>query len=261
MVRNYGMEEPLFVIVITFLALAWVTCCLRAWAKLVVLRKVTADDYLMLCGMVFYTGYAASALYGVTHGIGTLGEGMSLEEASIGLRAWWLCEMLYAPVTLCVRTSVAVFLLQIAVQRVHRRTIIAVIVAFWVVTIPLFFVAIFQCRPISYFWMQPFPSVPRGTCVDGRVIYIVSVVHSVTSACCDWTLGILPVFMLWKVRLNVKTKLSLFMLLSMGVFAGIALIVRVVYVRPFEVSINFLFETLCVPLSAHRTHSFLQILT
>ncbi|ERT02812.1 hypothetical protein HMPREF1624_01114 [Sporothrix schenckii ATCC 58251] len=105
MVRNYGMEEPLFVIVITFLALAWVTCFLRAWAKLVVLRKVTADDYLMLCGMVFYTGYAASALYGVTHGIGTLGEGMSLEEASIGLRAWWLCEMQYAPVTLCVRTS------------------------------------------------------------------------------------------------------------------------------------------------------------
>lgn len=153
----------------------------------------------------------------MTHGVGTLGKGLSLEEAAIGLRAWWLCEMLYAPVTLSVRTSVAIFLLQIAVQRVHRRIIIAVVVAFWLVTIPLFFVAIFQCHPISYFWMQPFPDVPRGTCIEWRVMFIVSVVHSVTSAFCDWTLGILPVFMLWKVRLNVKTKLTLSMLLSMGI--------------------------------------------
>ncbi|CAK7229056.1 hypothetical protein SEUCBS140593_007120 [Sporothrix eucalyptigena] len=171
----------------------------------------------MLCGIFFYTGYSASALYGVTHGVGTQGEGMNLEEASVGLRAWWLCEMLYAPVTLSVRTSVAVFLLQIAVQRVHRRIIVAVMVIFWVVTIPLFFIAVFQCRPVSYFWMQPFPTEPRGTCMDGHVIFIVSIVHSVTSACCDWMLGILPIFMLWKIRLNVKTKLTLSILLSMGI--------------------------------------------
>ncbi|CAK7205637.1 hypothetical protein SEUCBS139899_008416 [Sporothrix eucalyptigena] len=179
-------------------------------------RNITTDDYLMLCGIFFYTGYSASALYGVTHGVGTQGEGMNLEEASVGLRAWWLCEMLYAPVTLSVRTSVAVFLLQIAVQRVHRRIIVAVMVIFWVVTIPLFFIAVFQCRPVSYFWMQPFPTEPRGTCMDGHVIFIVSIVHSVTSACCDWMLGILPIFMLWKIRLNVKTKLTLSILLSMA---------------------------------------------
>ncbi|KAL1913118.1 hypothetical protein Sste5344_001207 [Sporothrix stenoceras] len=201
MARNYGMEEPLFIINVTFLVLAWFTCLLRAWAKLVVLRKVTPDDYLMLCGIIFYTGYAVSAIYGVTHGVGTLGSGMSLEEAMVGLRAWWLCEILYPPVTLSVRTSVAVFLLQIAVQRVHRRIIIGVMVAFWVVTAPLFFVALFQCQPVSYFWMQPFPDVPRGKCMDGSVMYIV---------------------------------------------AGIALIVRVAYVRPFEVSVNFLFETINV---------------
>jgi hypothetical protein len=155
----------------------------------------------------------------VTHGIGSLGEGISLEEAMIGLRAWWLCEVLYPPVTFSVRTSVAIFLLQIAVQRAHRRTIMVVVVAFWLVTIPLFFVAVFQCRPISFFWMQPFPDVPRGTCMDGRVIFIVSVVHSVISACCDWALGILPVFMLWKVRLSKKTKIILSILLSMGVLS------------------------------------------
>lgn len=153
----------------------------------------------------------------MTHGVGTLGSGMSLEEAMVGLRAWWLCEILYPPVTLSVRTSVAVFLLQIAVQRVHRRIIIGVMVAFWVVTIPLFFVALFQCQPVSYFWMQPFPNVPRGKCMDGSVMYIVSVIHSVISACCDWTLGIIPVFMLWKVQLSMKTKLTLFLLLSMGI--------------------------------------------
>lgn len=52
MARNYGMEEPLFIINVTFLVLAWFTCLLRAWAKLVVLRKITPDDYLMICGIV-----------------------------------------------------------------------------------------------------------------------------------------------------------------------------------------------------------------
>lgn len=204
----------------------------------------------------------------MTHGVGTQGEGLTAKEASIGLRTWWLCEILYAPVSLAVRTSVAVFLLQIAVQRLHRRIIVAVMAAFWIATIPLFFVALFQCRPVSYFWTQPLPDAPRGMCMDPHVIFAVSIVHSATSACCDWTLGTLPMFMLWNVRLNTRTKLTLSVLLSMGILcvilhrlpgylhrrpatmltggrsAGIALTVRVAYVRPFDVSVNFLFETL-----------------
>lgn len=142
---------------------------------------------------------------------------MTFEEASIALRAWWLCELLYAPITLSARTSVAVFLLQIAVQRVHRRVIVAITVLFWAATLPLFFVAVFQCYPVSYFWMQPVPTASHGTCMDGHVIFAVSIVHSITSACCDWTLGILPMVMLWKVRLDIRTKLTLSVLLSMGI--------------------------------------------
>ncbi len=52
MVRSYGMEEPLFVILVTFLVLAWVSCLLRAWVKVLLIKKVGADDYLMLCGIV-----------------------------------------------------------------------------------------------------------------------------------------------------------------------------------------------------------------
>ena len=214
---NYGIEEPLFIILVVFLVLGWISCLLRAWVKIVVIKKITADDYLMLCGIVLYTAYSASGLYGVTHGVGSAGKDAKLEQASIGLRAWWLCEMLYAPVTLCVRTSVALFLLQIAVQRVHRRIIIMTIAAFWIVTIPLFFVVVFQCSPVDYFWKQPFPSEPRGTCMDGHVIFVVSVIHSAISASCDWVLGVLPIFMLWKVRLNKRTKFTLSMLLSMGI--------------------------------------------
>lgn len=52
MIRNYGVAEPLFIILIVFLVLAWISCLLRAWVKLGVTHKVTIDDYLMLCGIV-----------------------------------------------------------------------------------------------------------------------------------------------------------------------------------------------------------------
>ncbi len=173
-------------------------------------------------GKLFYTGYSVSGLYGVAHGVSTLGDGLTLEQAAIGLRAWWLCEALYVPVSLSVRTSVALFLLQIAVQRVHRRIILAVIFSFWAATVPLFFVIVFQCWPVSYFWMQPFPDEPRGTCIDGHIMFYFAILHSAISATCDWVLGVLPVFMLWKVQLDVRTKLTLSVLLSMGILYAVA---------------------------------------
>lgn len=42
----------LFIFQIVFLALAWVASLMRAFVKLVLLRKATIDDYLMLLALV-----------------------------------------------------------------------------------------------------------------------------------------------------------------------------------------------------------------
>lgn len=55
--RNLGFDvnapgTSLFIIQLVFLALAWITSLMRAFVKIVLLRKATLDDYVMLLALV-----------------------------------------------------------------------------------------------------------------------------------------------------------------------------------------------------------------
>jgi hypothetical protein len=55
--KNLGFDvnasgTALFIIQAVFLALAWIASFMRAFVKLVLLKKVSIDDYLMLVGLV-----------------------------------------------------------------------------------------------------------------------------------------------------------------------------------------------------------------
>ncbi len=55
--RNLGFDvnapgTTLFTLQVIFLALAWLASLMRAFVKLVLLKKVSIDDYLMLLSLV-----------------------------------------------------------------------------------------------------------------------------------------------------------------------------------------------------------------
>lgn len=50
---------------------------------------------------------------------------LSENEIYIGLKAWYISEILYAPVSALVRTSVALFLLRVSVEPLHKAIVIA----------------------------------------------------------------------------------------------------------------------------------------
>lgn len=77
-----------------------------------------------------------------------------------------------------------------------------------------FFILTFQCRPVSYFWTQ-FEGA-SGSCVPAKVIADTSYTHAAVSATADWTLGILPIFVVWNLKMNARTKISVALLLSLG---------------------------------------------
>lgn len=49
--------------------------------------------------------------------------------------------------------------------------------------------------------------------------------HSAISATADWVLGLLPIFFIWDLKMNHRTKISVAVVLSLGIIAGIAAIV------------------------------------
>jgi hypothetical protein len=139
---------------------------------------------------------------------------LTAEGASIALEAWYICEVLYPPISALIRSSIAIFLLRIAQMKVHKYIIYANLVVIWLLSITYFVLLLVQCTPPSYFWQQVLGQ--PGHCVDKAVIPSVTIAHSVISATSDFILAALPVAMLWSVQLNKRTKLGIAVLLSLG---------------------------------------------
>jgi len=153
-------------------------------------------------------------MHGIFYGTGLKTSQLTLPGASIALRGWWLCEVIYSPMVLLIRTSVALFLLRIATNKIHKWIIYVDMGFIWVISIVYFFIMVFQCYPVSYFWMRILGE--QGKCLNPAVVPAATIVHSATSAVSDWILGLLPIAMLWNVKLNKRTKATISLLLSMG---------------------------------------------
>lgn len=76
-----------------------------------------------------------------------------------------------------------------------------------------FFVAMFQCNPVPYFWDK---TIEGGTCLSADVIIGLTVLFCVAGIFSDFTFAILPGFIVYHLQLNKRAKVMLFPLLAMG---------------------------------------------
>ncbi|KAK1994498.1 integral membrane protein [Colletotrichum falcatum] len=238
-----GME--LYVVQMIFVIIAGIFVLLRAYVKIFIVKNIALDDWLIFGAMIGYAGYGAVAIHGVVYGAtGKHVKHLTIEEAAISLRGWYICEVLYSPITLAIRTSIALLLLRIAVHKYHRWIIYANMVIIWMISIAFFVIMTFQCMPPSYFWRQLYGE--DGSCINYNIVPDATIAHSAISAASDWCMGLLPIALLWDVQLNRRTKALVAVLLSMGMVAGVALMVRIPYVRHLAISTDFLYETIDV---------------
>ncbi|ROW11172.1 hypothetical protein VMCG_01153 [Cytospora schulzeri] len=235
----------LFVVFVVMLVVTWVSALLRAYVRIFMIKNVAADDWWMLASLVTYTLYGAAALWGIVNGgTGKLTELLTFQEVHEGLYAWYICEVLYAPASAMVRTSVAIFLLRVANKPSHKWIIRVNLAVIYIISVVFLFIVMFQCSPPSYFYNQILGH--HGSCVNLNVVPNVTIAHSAIGAACDLIFASLPIVMMWNVQLNKRTKVVIALLLSMGFVAGIALLVRIPYVKRLAITPEFLYETVPV---------------
>lgn len=105
-------------------------------------------------------------------------------------------------------------LLRIAVKKLHIWIIYGAMFISVVAGLAFFFVTLFQCHPISFFWNE---SSPRGgTCVNIEIIIALGYLYSTFSIISDFTFAILPAFLVLTLQLKRRTKIALIPLLAMG---------------------------------------------
>lgn len=137
-----------------------------------------------------------------------------MTQAARSLRGWYLCMVLYAPVTLTIRASVCVLLLRLSTSKHFNRIVYANLGLIAAISVAFFFILIFQCSPPSYFWTQVLGS--KGHCHNKLIVTYATTVHSALSAASDWCLGLMPIALLWNVKINRRTKAIVAFLLSLG---------------------------------------------
>lgn len=134
---------------------------------------------------------------------------------------WWLGQTSYVWTCALAKISIALALLRLTVAKIHRLILYSVIGVTCVIGLVFWFMLTLQCQPVSFFWqrvrleLDPKAGI-SGTCMNLDSIIAIAYVYSVTATCCDLTLGLLPVFLVWNLQMNTRTKAALAAILGMG---------------------------------------------
>jgi hypothetical protein len=164
--------------------------------------------------------------------------------------------MIYIWAGTVAKISIALALLRLTIKKTHRLilwgligTVIAIGLLFW-------FFLLFNCQPIGYFWQQV-DQGSKGSCLPLSTLLGIAYFYSSVTILCDLTLGILPVFLVWNLQMNHRTKWAVGGILSLAALyvmfthiscgrdvltftrASIAVIIRIPFLQSYA-DANFL---------------------
>lgn len=117
---------------------------------------------------------------------------------------------------MAIKASIAIFLLRVCVLKVHKMIIWTVLTVTEIYSFFFFLLFVLQCRPTSLFWLRYTDSPPEGQCLDPSVVAKAFYAYSAISCWTDWTFSILPVFLVWKLQMSTKVKISVVCILATG---------------------------------------------
>jgi hypothetical protein len=110
------------------------------------------------------------------------------------------------------KMSIGFLLLRISIKRIHTWILYAAMMTSIVAGGTFFFVIVFQCEPVYYFWDKTNP----GTCLANDAIVALGYVYSIFSIISDFTFAIIPGFLVWHLQLKRRAKFALIPLIMMG---------------------------------------------
>ncbi|PBP15818.1 integral membrane protein [Diplocarpon rosae] len=236
------------VIAAVFLALSWTTAILRCYVRGSSSKRLETDDWLAILALLFFTTTTVFTFLGIKNSMGMhlLDIIATAPQNMTPAMMWWFGNELGYVVTSCaIKMSVVVFLLRIVVEDPHRAILRWTIAVVILSTIGYFFFLVFQCSPVDYFWLQF--STKKGSCFPPELVGNVTYAHSAVNAVADMVLAFLPVIIVSRLQMNPRTKLTVSIILSMGIFACVAVIVRIPYIKILvENADDFLYSSIDV---------------
>ncbi|KAJ5138955.1 uncharacterized protein N7515_003803 [Penicillium bovifimosum] len=227
----------------TFLPIAAITVMLRVYVRGWVVKAFGWDDGSMVVALLFYAMFSGTMIGGSIYGTGYKFENLEPDARVTAMKYWWLCEIAYCFASIGCKISICLFLMRITIKRVHHWILYIVMALTVLAGIIFMFLMLLQCKPLEYFWTRTAgdPTI-QGYCIDINIIINMTYVYSAFAALCDFTVGIMPIFLVHKLHMKRQTKIAVMGILSMACIASAAVIVRIPFVSTFA-DPDFLYAT------------------
>ncbi|KAK4197984.1 hypothetical protein QBC40DRAFT_179759 [Triangularia verruculosa] len=223
------------------LGLALIATSLRCYVRVCLVKAFGVDDWLMAAAMTTFAAYCSFSITGVTYGTGQHIEDLPPENNATAKKWWWCCYLAYSATMILSKLSIAYFLLRVTINRVHRWIIYFSAIITVASCAVFFFVSLFQCHPVSYFWTRHMDP-DGGTCINFQVVIALAYLFSAMSIMSDFTFALLPAWIVSHLNMRPRTKAALITLMGMGCLASAAVVVRLPYMHHIA-SDDFLYDT------------------
>lgn len=106
-------------------------------------------------------------------------------------------------------------LLRITVEQYQKRLIYVVTGVSQVYSLIFIFLFVFQCMPASFYWTRH-QGVTKGRCVDPYITVIFGYIYTAVAVFYDWTMAILPWFIVRNMQLDLRTRRMIAVILALG---------------------------------------------
>ncbi|EDU42343.1 conserved hypothetical protein [Pyrenophora tritici-repentis Pt-1C-BFP] len=198
----YSNAHNLIAEAATLCTIAVLTVILRCYARAVVIKSFGYNDWTMILASVMAIATLVCILLQVPLGLGKYTSVIQMDP----VKYQHLLKIRYAHQIIC---NAAV-------------TIVKISVAFFL----LRFATIWACLPIEASWnfsLRP-PPLGNGTarCFSKRTFGDIALFNAMINCLTDFLLALLPVTLIWQLSVNLRTRISLIAILSLGIFVGAA---------------------------------------
>lgn len=190
--------------------------------------------------------YTITLLTGMHYGTGQRTADISVADSVHAMRCWWLCFLAYSSTITFAKLSLGFFFLRLtSVITLHRVVTIVTTASAVVVGVVYFFLSLFQCAPLDFFWTRL--QGAQGKCLSMDIIIGMTYLYGAVAAATDIAFGVLLAALIWRLNVDRRTKVLIAPLLGMACIASYAALVRMPYIQNFK-SADFLYSTVDISL-------------
>ncbi|KAI1771496.1 hypothetical protein F4818DRAFT_454617 [Hypoxylon cercidicola] len=182
-------------------------------------------DYVIMAAMLLSLAGMGIVIASVHSGAGRHAAYLDADVDRLGRKLNFIWQLLYLWTSPLVKLSAGFFLMRI-IPTVYYKRILHGVMAFLIIyTVVCQIALLLQCRNLAIIWDDRV----QTTCWPVPTLQGISYTYTVMNIITDLFFALLPIPMLWNVRISTRTKASLICVLGLGVFACAAGIVKAVY--------------------------------